>query len=249
LPSLSLQSRRRFADLEHTPHVRLLDRNPQGVEPTLYGSALVKRGLAVFDELRQRVGEIEFSADPSVGEIRIGCPESVTATLLPVVIKQLFDRYPKLVLRVAQTNPSTLDFRQLRERNIDLMIGRVAPSIAEDDLHVEILFRERVIVVAGAQRRCIDEAVTAVEAARERWCEADIHRIAGEIALASPEPDAAKAESTFRACIHNFARAEGEVLCARRRAWRGYGAISVSGSRPSIFLLRSTAGSPKASTR
>src|SRR5262245_29522877 len=142
-----------IADLEHTLHVRLLDRNPQGVEATLYGRMLVRRGLAVFDELRQGVGEIEFSADPSVGDIRVGCPESVTATLLPVVIKQLFDQHPKLVLHVAQTNPSTLDIRQLRERNVDLMIGRVPPSIAEDDLHVEILFYERMIAVAGAQSK------------------------------------------------------------------------------------------------
>jgi predicted ATPase len=43
--------------------------------------------------------------------------------------------------------------------------------------------------------RCIGEAMTAVEATKENWCEADIHRIAGDIALTSPEADAAKAEA------------------------------------------------------
>jgi DNA-binding transcriptional LysR family regulator len=140
-----------IADLEHTLHVRLLDRGPQGVEPTLYGHTMVRRGLAVFDELRQGVGEIEFTADPTVGEVRIGCPESVTATLLPVVIERLCDRYPRLVLHVAQANPITLEIRELRDRSVDLLIGRMAPSTVEDDLHVEILFHERLIVVAGAQ--------------------------------------------------------------------------------------------------
>jgi predicted ATPase len=46
-------------------------------------------------------------------------------------------------------------------------------------------------------RRCIDEAMTAVEATGERWYEADIHRTAGELALTSPEPDATKAEAHF----------------------------------------------------
>ena len=46
-------------------------------------------------------------------------------------------------------------------------------------------------------RRCIDEAMTAVETTKESWCEADIHRIAGEIELMSPEPDATKAEALF----------------------------------------------------
>jgi class 3 adenylate cyclase/predicted ATPase len=44
-------------------------------------------------------------------------------------------------------------------------------------------------------RHCIGEAMTAVETTKEKWCEADIHRIAGEIALTSPEADAAKAEA------------------------------------------------------
>jgi DNA-binding transcriptional LysR family regulator len=140
-----------IADLESTLNVRLLDRGPQGVEPTLYGRKLVTRGLAVFDELRQGVGEIESAADPNVGEVRIGCPESVAATLLPMVIQRLSDRYPKLVLHVAQLNPITLEIRELRERNVDLMIGRVAPAFTEDDLRVEILFRERLVVVAGTQ--------------------------------------------------------------------------------------------------
>ena len=50
-------------------------------------------------------------------------------------------------------------------------------------------------------RRCIDEAMTAVETTKERWCEADINRVAGEIALKSPEPDAAKAEAYFERAL------------------------------------------------
>ena len=38
-------------------------------------------------------------------------------------------------------------------------------------------------------RRCISEAMTAAETTKETWCEAEIHRVAGEIALMSPEPD------------------------------------------------------------
>ena len=49
--------------------------------------------------------------------------------------------------------------------------------------------------------RCIGEAMTAVETTKERWCEAEINRIAGEIALKSPEPDAAKAEAYFERAL------------------------------------------------
>ena len=70
-----------IASLEAALGVRLLDRTPRGVEPTLYASALLKRGLVVFDELRQGIKEIEFLADPTAGEVRIGCIESLTAGL------------------------------------------------------------------------------------------------------------------------------------------------------------------------
>ena len=64
-----------IAGLEHTFGVRLLDRKPQGVEPTIYGSALLKRGIAAFDELKQSARDIEYLADPTVGELKIGCAE------------------------------------------------------------------------------------------------------------------------------------------------------------------------------
>ena len=43
--------------------------------------------------------------------------------------------------------------------------------------------------------------MTAVETTKERWCEAEVNRIAGEIALKSPEPDAAKAEAYFERAL------------------------------------------------
>jgi predicted ATPase len=45
--------------------------------------------------------------------------------------------------------------------------------------------------------RCIDEAITTTDRTKEMWSEAEVHRIAGEIALKLPEPDATKAETYF----------------------------------------------------
>jgi predicted ATPase len=45
--------------------------------------------------------------------------------------------------------------------------------------------------------RCITEAIAAVERNEERWWEAEVHRVAGETALASPNPDIVKAEAHF----------------------------------------------------
>src|SRR5262245_17354190 len=61
-----------IADLEHLLGVRLFDRSPQGVEPTLYCRALLKRSVAIFDDVRASIEEIRFLADPIAGELRIG---------------------------------------------------------------------------------------------------------------------------------------------------------------------------------
>ena len=79
--------------------------------------------------------------------------------------------------------------------------------------------------------RCIAEAMAAVESAKERWCEADIHRIAGEIALTSPQPgDAMKAEAYFERALA-VARAQGAKSWELRasmslaRLWRDQGKV------------------------
>jgi DNA-binding transcriptional LysR family regulator len=159
-----------IADLEHALGVRLLDRTPQGVEPTSYGKAFVRRGLAVFDELRQGVGEIEFMADPRVGEVRIGCPETLAATLLPPVVEQLSAQHPGISLYVAQTNPITLDIQELRDRHIDLLLGRLGPAFSEEGLDAEVLYDDPLVVVAGvtskwARRRTLELA----ELVAEKW--------------------------------------------------------------------------------
>ena len=86
-----------IADLEYAIGVSLLDRSPRGVEPTLYGRALLKGSAAAFDDLKQTIKEIEFLADPTVGEVKIGCPETVAA-ILPPIIQLLYQHHPGIVV-------------------------------------------------------------------------------------------------------------------------------------------------------
>ena len=130
-----------IADLEHALGVSLLDRSAQGVRPTIYGAALMKGGAAAFDDLRQTIKEIEFLANPTSGEVRIGCPETVAALMTPVV-EHLSAQYPGIVLDVTEVAAPTLDLPQLRDRTLDLAMIRVAgPPSAHRygaDLDVEV---------------------------------------------------------------------------------------------------------------
>jgi DNA-binding transcriptional LysR family regulator len=158
------------ADLERELGVRLFDRSSQGVEPTIYGRALLNRGRAVFDELKQGVQEIEFLTDPAVGELRIGCTEWIAAGLVPVVIEKLSRKYPRIVFYVEHAHTGTLDYRELRDRSFDLIVARIPAPFTEEDLDAEILYDGPIFVVAGrnskwARRR----KVALAELVNEPW--------------------------------------------------------------------------------
>jgi len=167
------------AALEAEVRVPLLERNPHGVTLTIYGQALLKRGLEAFDALKQGLRDIEYLADPESGEIRIGCAESLAAGLLPAIIDRFSSRHPQVVFHIVEAYTAELDFRQLRERSIDLVLGRLSkPTGDVDDINVEFLFDDPLFVVAGknspwARRSHIDLA----ELTNERWIMAPSNNI------------------------------------------------------------------------
>jgi DNA-binding transcriptional LysR family regulator len=159
-----------ISDLEHTLDVKLFDRNPQGVELTAYGRALLKCGVNVFDEMRQGLKQIEFLTDPTSGELAVGCPEIIIAGILPAIAEQFLRQYPGVKLRVIHADTALMQLDQLRDRKVELLIGRMPRPFIEDDLVSEQLFDEPFVAVAGthsrwARRRHVELA----QLAEESW--------------------------------------------------------------------------------
>jgi DNA-binding transcriptional LysR family regulator len=138
-----------ITEMELTLGVPLLDRGPRGVEPTLFGRALLKRSAAIFDELRQTVTDIDSLLDPTAGEARIGTAGTLATGLVPAVIERLTRQHPRLSFYLVEGAPVTLQ-RELRERNVELLVARALPPIVDEDLELEVLFNERQVVVAGS---------------------------------------------------------------------------------------------------
>jgi DNA-binding transcriptional LysR family regulator len=137
-----------IADLERTLGVRLVDRSRRGVEPTQYGRALVRRGVAVFDELRQGVEDLDYLSDPTAGELRVGSTEPIAVAIVSPVIDWLSRQYPRMTFHLIADNTGAL-YRELAARNIELALSRITGP--PDEVHSEqILFHDPLVVVAGA---------------------------------------------------------------------------------------------------
>jgi DNA-binding transcriptional LysR family regulator len=160
---------RSITELEHAVGVRLLDRSRQGVEPTDYGLALLDGGAAVFDDLRQAVKNIEFLADPTTGHVTICGSGATFAALLPAVFARLRTRNPGLSMHVTPAISVARQYKELRERNADLAIGRL-PSRVDTDIDAELLYHERLVVVAGPKSKWLRQRkITLPELANEAW--------------------------------------------------------------------------------
>jgi DNA-binding transcriptional LysR family regulator len=137
-----------IANLEGAFGVRLIDRGPYGAVLTRYGEALQKRGTDIFDILRQGSRDIEYLSDGGKGEVWIGANEVLLGGFVPTVVQRLAERHPNVVVHAQTVNSSDFDFGKLRERKLDMLLGRRTPLI-DDDLDFETLFEEGLSVVVG----------------------------------------------------------------------------------------------------
>src|SRR5262249_51775475 len=145
-----------IAELEHNIGVKLFDRGRRGVEPTVYAHTLLSRSRAAFDELKQGLRDIEFLADAGTGEVRIGSTTATTDVLLPPLLHRFSQRYPRVVVHIEEVPRPAMDVSGLRERRLDLILGRLMMPMTEPamaDLSIESLFLVQLVSAAGRRNR------------------------------------------------------------------------------------------------
>lgn len=191
---------RSISDLEHAFGVRLLDRQSRGVEPTLFGRALLECGLAVFDDLRQGAKSIEHLADPTAGEIRIGCNHFLATGLIPTIVSRLSRRHPRITFHIVAGDGRT-NLHKLKERELDLLVAFRSVPYADEQLFSEPLYDDPLVIVAGTQHPLARQRrIRLADLLKEPWV------------LTAPEGDiAALALSVFSAAGVDVPRAT--VFC------------------------------------
>jgi DNA-binding transcriptional LysR family regulator len=191
-----------IADLEHALGLRLLDRSPQGVEPTSYGAALLRCGTALFDDLKQGVNELQFLTDPTVGELSIGCTEPHASGFVAAVVERFATEYPKVRFNVVTADSATLRDRELAQRNIEIAIAHTFDPSPSRDANAEVLFDDPHVVVAAAHCKWARRRnLTLAQLIDEPWVLPPLNT-----AVASYVEDAFRCAGIElpRACVHTF---------------------------------------------
>lgn len=139
------------AAMEHALGVPLLDRTSHGVTPTVYGHALLGRAHVVFNELRQGVSEIQSLADPGAGELHIGTTPPMSA-IASAVFNSLIARYPRMTFNLTVAGTDDL-LQALRQRDVELVISRLADFVTEGDLQIDTLFHDELAVICSKRSK------------------------------------------------------------------------------------------------
>ena len=174
---------RSITELERTMGVRLLDRNPRGIEPTKCGRALLDGGSAMFDELRLAVKNIESLSDPAAGEVGIACNPILATSFLSAVVDRMSRRYPRITFRVLVKQADLLK-RELSDRNVDLLVARRLGNLEDERLDFEFLFEEAYVIAAGAQNPLVRRRrIELAELVNECWALPPQEQVLGLVAM------------------------------------------------------------------
>lgn len=143
-PALSKSLR----SLEQDLQVKLFERTPLGVVPTVFGDALALHAKAIQAELRHAETQIEYMRGAVRGHVTVGIGPSMAPSFMPMAALRLLNDRPGIKLTVREGMGSEL-IPALRRGEVDLAVG-TWPQIEEADLAREVIFRDRLGVFAGA---------------------------------------------------------------------------------------------------
>jgi DNA-binding transcriptional LysR family regulator len=193
----------------------------------MYGHALIKGGIAVFDELQQSIKQVEALNDPTTSEARIGTVEFLAGGLVFAVLDELTQKYPRAAFDITVTDGSHALLEELRARKIDVALGRVPANTHDEELDMRPLLDEELYVVAGAKSRWSQKRkIRLGDLIDEAWCLPPPHSLAGaqiERIFRSQGLDVPRAAVTsFSLQIHSSLLATGRFLGIVPRSYMHY---------------------------
>jgi len=133
---------RMLKEIESILGVKLFERTRLGVTPTPYGDAMIRRARLILSETRLLHDEIAALANGVEGRIAVGTLLAASATLLPLSIERLRQRFPKVSVHILEGTFDVL-VPMLRTSDLDILLGRLPRLAGDEGIATETLFMSR----------------------------------------------------------------------------------------------------------
>lgn len=133
--------------LEEELGIRLFERTPTGVVPTIYGEALSLHAKVIEAEMKNAAREIATLSGAIKGEVTVGVTPSVAADIIPRAFLRLQKERPSIAVNVIEGLMEN-HVPALRRGELDLVVGGWVRG-EHPDLTTELLMRDRALIFAG----------------------------------------------------------------------------------------------------
>ncbi len=133
-------------DLEDDFGVPLFERTNRGVNPTLYGEALLRHAQLILTQISRAAHEMDDLSHGKQGQIVIGTLLAASALILPRAIAGAAVHSPSLSVKVVEGTHDVL-MPALRQGRIDMIVGHLPSHRFRGELVQEKLCDEQTIAV------------------------------------------------------------------------------------------------------
>ena len=149
--------------------VTLFERGQRGVKTTPYGEIMIAQARQVLGDIRHASEEIISLKEGITGHVRIGTLLAAAPALLPSAVTLLKSTHPQIVVSLRDGTNETL-LAAVVDEEIDLAISRMQPYIFQKDLVHEVLYEDRMCIVARVDHPKADcKDISLRELAEYQW--------------------------------------------------------------------------------
>lgn len=148
---------KQLKDLEDMLEVRLFERLPHGMEPTIYGETMIRHARLALTNLSLAHDDIVALKSGLVGQVEVGVIMAPGMALLPRAIANVKKRAPLLRIGV-KVEQSNILLRDLQLGTLDFMIGRILEKENASNLVYEELTEEPVCIVSRVDHPLLSHA-------------------------------------------------------------------------------------------
>lgn len=160
---------KQIKDLEEMLDVRLFERLPRGMEPTIYGETMIRHARMALTSLSLAHDDVVALKSGLVGQVEVGVIMTPAMALLPTAIARIKQQAPRLRIGV-QLEPSNVLLDMLQRGTLDFMIGRILEKEGSSGLIYEELTEEPACaVVRNGHPLLAEKNLTLADIAGQPW--------------------------------------------------------------------------------